>query len=119
MLHLLSSIVVLLIGAGLWLRHRRPDLHLRLMTAAFVCDLLLVVYIEATRHAVEKVVGQGTSLIWFHATVSTLVIAAYIAQIALGRRMLAGVSAPRRVHMVLGITFAMLRSLNYITSYMV
>jgi hypothetical protein len=119
MLHLLSSIVVLLIGAGLWLRHRRPDLHLRLMTAAFVCDLLLVVYIEATRHAVETVVGRGTSLIWFHATVSTLVIVAYVAQIALGRRMLAGVRAPRRVHMVLGITFVTLRSLNYITSYMV
>jgi hypothetical protein len=47
------------------------------------------------------------------------VIVAYVAQIALGRRMLAGVRAPRRVHMMLGIAFVTLRSLNYITSYMV
>jgi hypothetical protein len=119
MLHMLSSIVVLLIATGLWVRHRRPDLHLRLMTAAFVCDLLLVIYIEATRHAVEKVVGRGTSLIWFHATVSTLVIVAYVAQIALGRRMLAGVHTPRRVHALLGMAFVSLRSLNYVTSFMI
>jgi hypothetical protein len=119
MLHVLSSIVVLLIAAGLWLRHRRPDLHLRLMTAAFVSDLVLLVYIEATRHAVEKVANQGTRLIWFHAAVSTLVIVTYVAQIAVGRRMLAGTPAPRRVHAVLGITFATLRSLNYVTSFMV
>jgi hypothetical protein len=119
MLHLLSSIVVLLIASGLWLRHRRPDLHLRLMTAAFVCDLLLVVYIEATRRAVEKVASSGTPLIWFHAAVSTLVIVTYVAQIAVGRRMLAGSHTPRRVHAALGITFATLRSLNYVTSFMI
>jgi hypothetical protein len=119
MLHLLSSIVLLLIAAGLWVRHRRPDVHLRLMTAAFVCDLLLVVYIEVTRHAVETVASRGTSLIWFHAAISTLVILAYIAQIALGRRMLAGVRTPRRVHALMGIAFVTLRSLNYVTSYMV
>jgi hypothetical protein len=89
------------------------------MAAAFVCDLLLVLYIEASRHAVETVVGRGTSLIWFHATVSTLVLVAYVAQIALGRRMLAGVHTSRRVHALLGIAFVTLRSLNYVTSFIV
>ena len=119
MLHVLSTIVLLLIATGLWLRHRRPDLHLRVMTSAFVCDLVLLVYIEATRHAVETVATRGTRIIWFHAAISTLVIVTYIAQIAVGRRMLAGIAAPRRVHAVLGITFATLRSLNYVTSFMV
>ncbi len=119
MLHLLSSIVLVLILTGLWFRQRRPALHVRLMSAAFACDLLLVLYIEASRHAVEKVAVAGSSLIWFHAAVSTLVLVAYVAQIALGRRMLAGVRTPRRVHLALGITFVSLRSLNYVTSFMV
>jgi hypothetical protein len=119
MLHLLSSIVFALILAGVWCRKRWPAVHVRLMTAAFVCDLLLVLYIEASRHAVETVVGRGTSLIWFHATISTLVLVAYIAQIVLGRQMLAGIRTPRRVHALLGIAFVTLRSLNYVTSFMV
>jgi uncharacterized membrane protein YozB (DUF420 family) len=119
MLHILSTVVVLLIAGGLWVRHRQPRVHLRLMMAAFCCDMGLLVYIEATRHAVETVATRGTPLIWFHAAISSLVVLAYIAQIALGRRMLLGLAAPRRVHAVLGITFAALRSLNYITSFMV
>ena len=119
MLHVLSSIVLGFIVAGLWARRHRPDLHIRLMTAAFVCDLLLVLYIEGTRHAVEKVVGAGTSLVWFHATISTLVLVAYVAQIALGRRVLAGIRASRRVHAALGITFVSLRLVNYVTSFLV
>jgi uncharacterized membrane protein YozB (DUF420 family) len=117
-LHLLSSIVVALITAGVWFRRRRPEIHVRIMSTAFLCDLALVLYIEATRHAVETVVGRGTSLIWFHATVSTLVLVAYIAQIAIGRRMLAGIHASRRTHVALGVTFVGLRSLNYVTSFL-
>jgi hypothetical protein len=119
MLHALSSIVFALILGGVWSRKRWPAVHVRLMTAAFVCDLLLVVYIEVSRHAVETVVGRGTSLIWFHATVSTLVLVAYVVQIVLGRRMLAGIHASRRVHALLGIAFVTLRSLNYVTSFIV
>ena len=38
MLHLASSLVVVLLAVGLWFRHRRPQLHLRLMISAFVVD---------------------------------------------------------------------------------
>lgn len=118
MLHLLSSCVAALIVAGLWARRARPSWHIRFMTAAFVCDVLLVVYIEATRHAVETVAGSTTPLVWFHAAVSLLVLASYVAQISLGRRVLAGVPASRRLHMALGMTFVTLRSLNYVTSFL-
>lgn len=119
MLHLLSSLVVVLIAAGVWCRRRHPHLHIRLMTTAFVCDVLLVLYIEATRHAVETVARATTPLIWFHATVSVLVLVAYVAQLTLGRRVLAGVHASRRTHIVVGVTFVTLRSLNYVTSFLV
>lgn len=85
MLHLASSLVVVLLAVGLWFRHRRPRLHLRLMISAFVLDLLLVLYIEIFRHAVEKVVARVSPLLWFHAGVSVGVLLCYVAMILLGR----------------------------------
>jgi uncharacterized membrane protein YozB (DUF420 family) len=117
-LHLVSSLVVLLIVVGL-MNRRHTARHMRIMTAAFVLDLGLVLYIEGTRQAVETVVGHTSPLVWFHAVVSTLVLLLYIAQIALGRRMLAGRPSPYRLHMVLGLTFCLCRGLNYATAFVV
>jgi hypothetical protein len=86
------------------------------MTAAFACDVLLVLYIEATRHAVASVAQSAMPLVWFHAAVSVLVLAAYAAQWTLGRRLAAGARTSRRAHAVVGATFVGLRSLNYVTS---
>ena len=119
MLHLASSLVVVLLGVGLWFRHRRPQLHLRLMISAFVVDLLLVLYIEISRHAVEKVVARVSPLLWFHAGVSVGVLLCYVAMILLGRGVLAGQVNSRKWHFGVGLTFVALRSLNYVTSYMV
>ncbi|MEZ5284154.1 MAG: chemotaxis protein CheW [Vicinamibacterales bacterium] len=119
MLHLISTFVMGLIGAGFVSRRRRPELHVQLMTAAFVLDVLLVLYIEATRHAVETVAAATTPLIWFHATVSLLVLGGYAAQWQLGRRMRAGLVTSRRLHAFIGIAFVSLRSLNYVTSFLV
>lgn len=118
MLLVLSTLVVAIVIAGL-LNRRRPIIHLRLMTVAFVIDLGLVLYIEATRHAVDRVLGPAGALVWFHAVVSTLVLAIYVIQITLGHRMLAGRSTPLRAHLVLGITFCVLRGLSYATAFLV
>lgn len=117
-LNALSTIVVGLIAAGVATR-RRPELHVRFMTGAFALDLALVLYIEATRHAVERVVGPAGPLVWFHAGVSTLVLALYLAQLRLGRRLLVGHRASRRVHLALGLTFILCRGLNYVTAFVV
>lgn len=117
-LHLVSSLVVVLVVAGV-LNRRNTALHIRIMTAAFIADLGLVLYIEGTRQAVETVVAQTSPLVWFHAGVSTLVLVLYVTQIALGRRILAGQPSPYRLHMVLGITFCLCRGLNYATAFVV
>lgn len=117
-LHLISSAVLLLIAIGF--RYRRdPAMHVRLMTAAFAVDLALVLYIEGTRQAVETVVTHTAPLVWFHAGVSTLVLALYVAQLTVGRRMLAGRSTSRRLHIALGLTFCVARGLNYATAFIV
>ncbi len=118
MLHALSTLVVLIVTAGVMAR-RRPAIHVPLMVTAFAIDLGLVIYIEVTRHVVERVLGPAGPLIWFHATVSTLVLLAYLGQITLGRRLLAGRTASRRAHLALGVAFCVLRSTNYITAFMV
>lgn len=119
MLHLASSLVVVLLAAGLWFRHRRPNLHLRMMISAFVIDLFLVLYVEISRHAVEKVVARVSPMIWFHAGVSLGVLLCYVLMILLGRGVLAGQANSRKWHFGVGMTFVALRGLNYVTSYMV
>jgi putative Ca2+/H+ antiporter (TMEM165/GDT1 family) len=88
------------------------------MISAFALDFLLVVYIEASRHAVEKVVSRVSPMIWFHAGVSVGVLLCYVAMILLGRGVLAGQVNSRKWHFTVGLTFVVLRSLNYVTSYM-
>jgi len=119
MLHVASSLVVVLLAVGLWFRHRRPQLHLRLMISAFALDLLLLLYIEISRHAVEKVMARVSPMIWFHAAVSVGVLLCYVAMILLGRGILAGQENSRNWHRNVGLTFVVLRSLNYVTSYVV
>ncbi len=119
MLHGVSTLVVGLILAGLWFRGRRRGLHLGLMIAAFAVDLGLLWYIEATRHAAEKVVTRFHPLIWFHAGVSLVVLACYVALLSLGFRMVQGEMRLRRLHRVVAVTFVICRGLNYVTSFLV
>ena len=118
MLHVASTLVLALVVAGVYYK-RDTRRHLRLMIAAFVIDFSLVVYIEATRHAVEKIVQHASPLLWFHVAVSVAVLVAYVAQIQLGRRILAGFVATRALHLQLGLTFLVLRLANYVTSYLI
>jgi uncharacterized membrane protein YozB (DUF420 family) len=118
MLHLGSTLVLLLILVGLWFRGQDRRVHMALMVSAFATDLFLVLYIEITRHAVEKVVSHVRPVIWFHAGVSLGVLACYVVMIILGRPMLAGRYDTRALHRTVGMTFLVLRGLNYVTSYM-
>jgi hypothetical protein len=119
MLHIASTAVLLLITAGLWFRKRKPSVHLRLMISALIVDVLLVLYIELSRHAVEKVANHVSPILWFHAGVSIGVLVCYALMILLGRPMLSGKYETRSLHRAVGITFVALRIVNYVTSYMV
>ena len=117
-MHIASSFVLVLILTGLWFR-RRPRWHLRFMLTAFSVDVLLVLYIEATRGAVEKVVGGFAGMVWLHAGISLAVLLCYIGMIGLGRKLIAGQVLSRNIHRNLGIAFCVLRASNYVTSFLV
>ena len=118
MLHIASTFVVILIIAGLYNRRRNSPLHLKLMSTAFVIDVILVVYIEVTRQAIETVISEVHLFIWFHAAVSLSVLLCYVFMIYLGRGLYRGQFDNRLIHRNLGITFCVLRSVNYVTSFM-
>jgi hypothetical protein len=118
MLHLISTGVMLLVGAGLYFRRGRPSLHWKLMVAAFVIDIALVLYIEFARQAVEGLPEAGPLLL-FHVAVSLFVIVGYLTMFVLGSRLLRGRADTRLAHRNVGIAFVTLRSLNYVTSFLV
>lgn len=117
-LHLLSTavLVVLLIGFSQRAHARR---HRAFMLVAFAADLGLVLWIEATRHAVEKVAGGVPPLVQLHVAISTGVLVCYVAMIALGTRLFVGRVELRSMHRHVGTAFVALRGLNYVTSFFV
>lgn len=118
-LHAFSTLVLVLVGLGLYFR-RRARIHLAFMIAALVVDLGLVLYIELTRSAVEKVTTAPLGpVLTFHIVASVLVLLIYIVQVGLGvRKLRSGVSS-HLAHRYLGMAFVVLRLANYATSYMI
>lgn len=123
MTHAISTFSVLLIAAGLVaLKRGQIRGHAWLMTAAFVVDVGLVLYIEVHKGALAQA-GQAAraleGLLLFHVIISVVAMALHLMQLVLGWRMLAGKSAPRWLHRWGGIAFCVFRLGNYVTSFMV
>jgi hypothetical protein len=113
-LQLVSIGVLALLAVGLAVRGR-TGAHVAAMSAAVGLDLALLLYIEATRHAVERVAGSVSPFIWVHASLSLVVVAAYATQTASGWRRLAGKPFSRRMHVAVGLTLLGLRVANFVT----
>lgn len=117
--HLVSTLVLVLIGAALIKRHQ-PRQHANLMRVAFLIDLGLVLYLEVTRQAVETAITGGAGrLLPFHVTVSVLAALGWAAQLWLGMRLLRGDTVLRVRHIQVGVFFLVMRLANYITSFFV
>ena len=117
-LHVASTLVLAILVAGFAFRRSRRR-HRALMLLAFAIDIGLVVWIEATRGAVEQVAPGMSALLAFHIVVSTAVLFAYVGMIGLGKRLFGGRLDLQTWHRNLGIGFVVLRSLNYVTSFLV
>lgn len=115
----LSTLVVLLLAYGLAQRHRR-EIHVPVMMAAFIADVLLVLWIELDRHAVEKAATSlDNNLLMFHVAVSLLTLVGYIVLAVTGRKLMAGNELVRQVHQKAFVLFIICRLSNYITSFWV
>lgn len=123
MLIAVSTIVVVLILLG-WKFKNRAEVHIPLMASAFALDLILLLYIEITRHAIETLQTDITTaadekLLYFHVSVSAVMLVLYFVQIGTGIRLSKGHEISRAFHKNSGYAFIICRLLNYVTSFFV
>ena len=117
-LNILSTGVLVLIAAGIFKR-KTASWHWPLMGLAFALDMGMVLYIEITREAIKATVSGPPPMLMFHIIVSSLVIVLYLVQFYLGVQLLTGKAVSPASHRNVGITFIILRCINYITSFVI
>lgn len=106
--------IVILIGFA---NRKKPRVHVPIMAAAFVMDVLLVLYIEFTRRAIEQAIGETTLTMKVHLAASLLVVFLYVGQIITGIKKRRG--QPSRWHGKAGVAFLSTRLVNLVTSFLV
>jgi len=116
MYHAASTLVLLILIAGLLLRrHRR--VHIPVMITAFSLDLASVLAIEINRGAIKKAVSSPPPLLLFHVLVSVAALAFYVVMFVVGERVRKGAVHLRPWHRRAAWVFAACRTANYITSW--
>ncbi len=118
-----STFVLFLFFFGLFtiLKRKNRILHAKIMSTGIIWDLLLVVQIEVSRHAVEKAlkVNSNPSIVSIHILLALSCVILYMFMIYTGRRVLKGEKSLILRHKKLGKLTLVLRILTYITSFWV
>ncbi len=112
-----NVLAMVLIALGLRFRRDRRR-HVRLMTAALVTDLLLVIAVELTRGAVEKAFATSRTVVIVHSSLSTGVLVLWAVQAVSGVRILRGRPA-LPVHRRTAAAFVACRLGSFATSFLV
>lgn len=119
MLNVFSTIILLILLYGWFNRHNRSR-HIKAMSLAFGCDVLLLLMVEFADQAIEKAVTHlDSNLLVFHIVVSALVLVFYVCLAVLGRQVVQGNMAALNWHRRLSYGFIFCRLANYVTGYWV
>jgi len=115
-----STLILILIYIGLYYR-KKPNYHVKLMASAIIWDILLILQIELTRGAIEKASKVMTNplLLNFHVSIAVGSVLCYFALIYTGGKVLKGKRNMLKYHRPVGVLAVVLRTLTYITSYLV
>ncbi len=89
------------------------------MATAIIWDVLLVLQIELTRHAILTATKFQTNalLLNIHLVVAISTFLLYFVQVKTGVDLLKGKESKRQSHKILGFTLIILRTLTFITSF--
>jgi len=115
-LKIASIFIVLLLFYG-FSQRRRPNVHIPVMVMAFILDMLLVLYIELNRHAVEQAIGPTVPIMKVHLFFSFGVVILYLVQIVGGILRKTRGGAPW--HKQAGYAFLLFRVGNLVTSFLI
>lgn len=115
-----SSLILALLYFGVFKKSNRL-LHAKIMKISIAWDILLVLQIELTRHAIAKAVrpNENSALLNFHILIAVTVVILYVFLFILGQQLLKNNFKNKKRHKVLGILALLLRTSTYITSYLI
>lgn len=115
--------ILILVGVGV---RRRRTLHVFWMRACFVLDLALLAAVEflgesAVMEAARRVsdAPEDPTMTLVHVTFAVGGLLAWILQLRLGSRILAGHEIARATHIRVGLAFLALRLGNVVTAFFV
>lgn len=113
-----SLCIVLLIVAGVYFRRRR-QLHVKIMSAAIIWDIFLILQIELGRGAVLKASNalSNPAALNIHVACAVITVVLYAFMIQSGRKILNGNNNVRPRHRFLGWTTLFMRVLTFTTSF--
>lgn len=117
MLQFFSFLICLLIAAGIYFRKDRRR-HVTIMLTAFGLDMLMVLYIEFTRDAINEAIHPPHPFITFHVVISILVVLLYLTQLFSGLKLLKH-GTHRQFHKFSAAAFIVMRLANLVTSLFV
>ena len=112
----LCILLLLVVGA---LLNRRRSLHVKLVSAGMIWDVILILQIELSRSAIlkaSKAVSNPMALN-IHVTIAVATVVLYGFMVHSGRKMLAGKREVRNRHRILGYSTLLMRTLTFITSF--
>lgn len=110
--------ILLLMFVGIYFRRQRLR-HIRIMSAAMIWDVLLILQIELSRSAIMKASGalHNPKALNIHVGIAVTTVLLYVCMIYTGRKMLKGQAHFRPKHRILGYSTLFMRILTFITSF--
>jgi uncharacterized membrane protein YozB (DUF420 family) len=113
-----SILIYLLMVFGISKRRNRK-IHVPVMSAVLILDVILILQIELGRSAVEKASKAMVNpmILNIHVSFAVLSVVFYVLLVITGRKLLKGEHTIRPRHRLFGWTAFALRSLTLITSF--
>lgn len=113
-----SILIFLLMVFGIYKRRNRK-VHVPVMSAVLLLDVILILQIELGRSAIDKASKAmiNPMLLNIHVTFAVLSVVFYVLLVFTGRKLLKGDQAMRPRHRLFGWTAFILRTLTLITSF--
>ncbi|RIL10543.1 MAG: hypothetical protein DCC75_04165 [Proteobacteria bacterium] len=112
----IATLAWALLVLGYRMRKRRA-VHIECMLAGITLDILLVLYLQITRQAVQTALEFSLNIFkQIHIGFSSLALVLYIPVVFLGVRLALGQASPahRQLHMRIGIAALIIRTLGFI-----
>jgi ABC-type sulfate transport system permease subunit len=100
-------------------KRKVKKIHVPVMSAVLIWDILLILQIELTRSAIDKASKALTNslLLNIHVSFAVSSVIFYFLLIYTGRKLLAGDQSIRQKHRIFGWTAFVLRTLTLATSF--